>query len=196
MDTSIIKPDCIILAGGEGKRMGGEDKGLILYKNKPLIESVIEKVKPQVSNIVISANRNIEHYKKFNYPVVTDSASNQNNNYQGPLAGIAAALPLCTNEWVFIIACDMPLISDNIVSQLTNNLKNNSAEIKNITIAEAEGKFQLVILLNKNLLPSIELSLKNNQLKLMQWVQSNSVEIIKFDSVNEFRNFNYFNDLS
>ena len=204
MPATVTKPDCIILAGGEGKRMDGEDKGLVLYKNKPLIESVIGKIKPQVDNIVVNANRNIERYKKFGYPVVNDSASNQGNNkniYQGPLAGIAAALPRCKNEWVFIIACDMPLISDIIVSQLEASLKtddfkvNNRNNQKTIAIAEVNEKFQLAILLNKNLLPSIQLSLKNDQLKLMQWVNSNKITPVSFSTETEFRNVNYFKDL-
>lgn len=198
MPSILTKPDCIILAGGEGKRMRGMDKGLAQYKNTPLIKLVIKKIEPQVSNIIISANRNIEQYKNFGYPVVTDldSASNQKNNndvYQGPLAGIAASLPLCTNEWVFIIACDMPLISDTIVSQLENNLKANND--KTIVIAEANKKLQLAMLLNKNLLTSIQLSLENNQLKLMQWVSSNQISVVEFSAENEFRNFNYFKDL-
>ena len=134
MPAITTKPDCIILAGGEGKRMDGEDKGLVLYNNKPLIKSVIEKIEPQVNNIVISANRNIDHYKKFGYLVVNDFASNQENNkniYQGPMAGIAAALPQCKNEWVFIIACDMPLISDTIVSQLEASLKTDDFKANN-----------------------------------------------------------------
>ena len=197
MTSITTKPDCIILAGGEGKRMDGEDKGLVFYNNKPLIKLVIEKTEPQINNIVISANRNIDRYKKFGYPVINDLVSNQEDNkniYQGPLAGIAAALPFCTTEWVFIIACDMPLISNNIVSQLTGGIKNNT-ETKNIVIAEINKSLQLAMLLNTNLLFSIESSLKNNQLKLMQWVKSNPVEVIKFTNENEFKNFNYFKDL-
>ncbi len=197
MTSITTKPDCIILAGGEGKRMDGEDKGLVFYNNKPLIKSVLEKVEPQVNNIVISANRNIDLYKKFGHPIVNDLASSQEDNkniYQGPLAGIAAALPSCTTEWVFIIACDMPLISNNIVSQLTDGIKNNT-ETKNIVIAEINKSLQLAMLLNTSLLFSIESSLKNNQLKLMQWVKSNPAEVIKFTNENEFKNFNYFKDL-
>ena len=199
MPAITTKPDCIILAGGEGKRMDGEDKGLVFYNNNPLIKSVIEKVEPQVNNIVISANRNIDHYKKFGYPVVNDSASNQENYkkiYQGPMAGIAAALPQCKNEWVFIIACDMPLISDTIVSQLEASLKtDHKNNKKTIAIAEVNKKLQLAMLLNKNLLPSLQLSLKNDQLKLMQWVSSNKIASVSFSTETEFRNINYFKDL-
>ncbi len=199
MPAITTKPDCIILAGGEGKRMDGEDKGLVFYNNKPLIKSVIEKIEPQVNNIVISANRNIDHYKKLGYPVVNDSASSQESNkniYQGPMAGIAAALPQCKNEWVFIIACDMPLISDTIVLQLEASLKaDHRNNQKTIAIAEVNKKFQLAMLLNKNLLSSIQLSLKNDQLKLMQWVTSNKIASVSFSTETEFRNINYFKDL-
>ncbi len=132
MNPVTIKPSCIILAGGEGKRMDGSDKGLVLYKDKPLIESVIEKIKPQVDDIIISANRNTARYEKFGYPVITDSSliGNDKHQYNGPLAGIAAALSACANEWVFVIACDMPLVSDTIVTQLVASLKNNDTDNK------------------------------------------------------------------
>lgn len=199
MQSIVTKPDCIVLAGGEGKRMDGQDKGFVLYKNKPLIESVIHKVKPQVNNIIISANRNIGRYEKLGHLVISDlpATGKVSNIYQGPLAGIAAALPFCTSEWVFIIACDMPLISDDIVSQLTNALSyDNDVEAKSIVIAEVNGKFQLAILLNKNTLSSIKRALKNNQLKLMQWIKSNSIKTIKFSDRDTFKNLNYFKDLS
>ncbi len=66
---------------------------------------------------------------------------------------------------------------------------------KNIAVAEVSKKLQLAILLNKSLLPTIELALKKNQLKLMQWIKSNQAEIVTFSSENEFKNFNYFKDL-
>ena len=77
---------CIILAGGEGKRVGGLDKGLVSYKNRPLIEHVIDNVHSQVDDIIISANRNIKKYNQYAAKVLNDSAS----DYRGPLAGIAA----------------------------------------------------------------------------------------------------------
>ena len=60
MNSNPKQFSCIILAGGEGKRAGGSDKGLLLYKEKPLIEHVINTIKFQVDDIVISANRNID----------------------------------------------------------------------------------------------------------------------------------------
>ena len=75
---------CIILAGGEGKRVGGLDKGLVSYKNRPLIEHVIHTLQNQVDDIIISAIRNIKKYNQYTATVFNDSAS----DYRGPLAGI------------------------------------------------------------------------------------------------------------
>ena len=194
-----MKISAIILAGGEGKRMDGIDKGLANYNGQPLIKGLIDKLQSQVDDIVISANRNIDQYKSFGYPVVTDTQLNDTTNkqnYNGPLAGIASALPICTHEQVFIIACDMPLISKTVVARLVANLKNDDGKTEpNIVIAEVNNKLQLAMLINKNLLTSIENSLNNNQLKLMQWVQANQAKPIAFAEENEFQNFNYFEDL-
>ena len=63
----------VILAGGKGTRMGGEEKGLIRLNNKSLIEYSIERLKPQVNNLVINANNNLKKYSRFNIPIVPDS---------------------------------------------------------------------------------------------------------------------------
>ncbi|MBN4079506.1 NTP transferase domain-containing protein, partial [Beggiatoa alba] len=92
MNTAVKKWDAnnatkvngLILAGGRGKRMGGEDKGLILFESKCLIEHCITKLQPQVNEIFISANRNIEQYRQYGFTVLQDSL----DGFQGPLAGI------------------------------------------------------------------------------------------------------------
>ena len=79
---------CVILAGGRGTRMGGQDKGLVKFNNLPLIEHTIEKISPQVGEILISANRNLKVYAQYGLRIVTDTT----NEFQGPLAGILAAM--------------------------------------------------------------------------------------------------------
>ena len=64
MSKKINKSDItgVILAGGQARRMQGQDKGLVLLNNKPMIEYVIENLKPQVGELVINANRNLDTY--------------------------------------------------------------------------------------------------------------------------------------
>ena len=74
----------LIYAGGRATRMGGVDKGLELFRGRPLIEAVIDRLKPQCVSIVISANRNLERYAAWGYPVVRDL----DDAFAGPLAAL------------------------------------------------------------------------------------------------------------
>ena len=89
--------NAVILAGGQGSRLGGLDKGLIELNKRPLIQHVIERIQQQVSNIIISANRNISDYANFGFEVYEDDIP----DFAGPLAGILRALEHCQNEWIF-----------------------------------------------------------------------------------------------
>ena len=187
MNKPETKFSCIILAGGEGKRVGGQDKGLISHENKTLIQHVIAKVKPQVDEIIISANRNLDEYKKYDYQVISYSAE----EYRGPLAGIAAALPSCKHDWVLVVPCDMPLLASDTVKKLSVGITDHD-----ICIAESDQRLQLVFLINKKLQHSIISALKNNQLRLMQWVKSQQHQIILITNKETFKNYNHTSDFS
>ena len=90
MTISIDRSDitAVILAGGRGQRMGGQDKGLVTLWGKPLIKHILKTLDGQVGGIVISANRSLEHYREFGHPVIEDGVGEN----RGPLAGVAAAL--------------------------------------------------------------------------------------------------------
>ena len=163
MTKTATQVSCIILAGGEGSRVGGADKGLILYRDKPLIEHVIDKVARQTNEIIISANRNISIYKQYTDKVISDSG----DNYQGPLAGIAACLNHCDHERVLVVACDLPSLPDNLLERLSRNIQNQS-----VCIATVDNRHQLALLLKNNLTDSIMSRINNKQLKLIQWIES------------------------
>ncbi len=183
MTENATHVSCIILAGGQGKRVGGRDKGLVLYHNKPLIKHVIDAVKPQVDDIVISANRNINTYQLFAKQVKHDAAE----NYNGPLAGIAACLPLCKHDVVLVVACDMPSLPGKLVKRLTTGIQGKSA-----CIATINHYHQLAMLIKKKSAASIQSHLKKNQLKLIQWVKSMPYTSVSFDDMPEsFVNLNH-----
>jgi molybdenum cofactor guanylyltransferase len=92
-----------ILAGGEGRRVGGEDKGLLPLSGRPLIAHVIAALRGQAGSILICANRNADRYAQF-APVIADGGS----EFRGPLAGIAAALRACKSEWLLTVPVDCP----------------------------------------------------------------------------------------
>ena len=102
-----------ILAGGKGRRMGGQDKGLLELDGKPLVAILIDSLRRQGVDIVINANRNREQYAQFGYPVIADRLE----DYQGPLAGFASVLHAVDSGFVLTLPCDGPLIADDYVER-------------------------------------------------------------------------------
>jgi len=104
----------IILAGGAGQRMGGIDKGWVRFRDEALVQHVIDRFAPQVHRIVISCNRNLEQYQQLGHQIVRDAQS----DYQGPLAGICAALSCVETEWAAIVPVDAPFLALDLVDSL------------------------------------------------------------------------------
>ncbi len=99
--------------------MGGEDKGLIPLAGRPLIAWVIDALAPQVGRILISANRNQAAYAAFGHPVIGDEAGGTElTGFQGPLAGIAAAMTRMETPWLLTLPCDAPLAPADLASRL------------------------------------------------------------------------------
>jgi len=92
-----------ILAGGQGSRVGGQDKGLLPVAGKPLVAWVAERLREQVGTVFVCANRNADRYAQYGR-VVADAAT----GFHGPLAGIAAALAACTTRWLLTVPVDSP----------------------------------------------------------------------------------------
>ena len=173
---------CIILAGGRGSRAGGADKGLIPYKGMPLIEHVIEQVVPQVDDIIISANRNTEEYRRYSNKVIADN----DTDYRGPLSGIVSCLPYCSHELVLIVACDMPSLPEDLAERLMAGINSNA-----ICIATVDSRHQLALLIHKDLVDSLQQQLDKEQLSLIRWVQSLPYTTACFDDAAEkFANLN------
>ena len=173
---------CIILAGGRGTRAGGADKGLLTFEGRPLIEHIIQSVAPQVDDIIISANRNTEEYRRYSNRVVTDN----DDGYLGPLSGILSCLPHCAHELVLIVACDMPALPDDLAERLLADI--NDKAISMVTI---DGQHQLALLIHKDLADSLQQQLDKGQLSLIRWVESLPYATASFDDAAEkFTNLN------
>ncbi|WP_375754045.1 molybdenum cofactor guanylyltransferase MobA [Vibrio sp. HN007] len=177
-----------ILAGGEAKRMGGSDKGLINLNGKPLIEHVLDVLTPQIATISISANRNIEIYQKY-APVISD----EREGFQGPLAGIERGIMNSESEWVGFVPCDSPNISDDLVSRLSSKL---DPEV-DIYVASDANKLQPVFSVwNKKVLPKLTNYLENGDRKIMLFFKSCNTVSVDFSDIPEiFANLNSKEDL-
>ncbi|MEQ1593425.1 MAG: molybdenum cofactor guanylyltransferase MobA [Thiobacillaceae bacterium] len=114
MPVGVNSCAAVILAGGRGTRMVGADKGLIAYQHRPLVEWVLDALRPQVDDILISANRNLETYAGYGYRVVPDTLP----DFPGPLAGVLAAMHAATTEWLLVVPCDTPHLPADLAQRL------------------------------------------------------------------------------
>jgi len=106
MSTSQFDPSQItaaILAGGEGRRVDGRDKGLIELSGRPLVAHVVAALDGQAGTIVVCANQHAQDYAPFG-SVLADAMP----GFRGPLAGIATALAQCTTPWLLTVPVDAP----------------------------------------------------------------------------------------
>jgi len=175
----------IILAGGQGKRMGGIDKGLVKFCSHSLIQSVIKKILPQVEHIMINANRNTAEYEAFGYPVIPDAM----NNFQGPLAGFMAAMQSVTTNYIVCVPCDGPMLSDELVSRLSMQLVEDNADI---AVAHDGSRMQPVyVLISTHLKNSLEKYLLSGERKIDRWYAKHKVTLVDFsDCPDTFININ------
>ncbi|MEZ8340952.1 molybdenum cofactor guanylyltransferase MobA [Vibrio cyclitrophicus] len=173
----------VILAGGQARRMGGKDKGLVELNGSPLIQYVINKLSQQDVSITINANRNLDSYQAF-APVVSDSFP----DYPGPLGGIHAGLQNATTDWVGFVPCDSPQISDDLVERFCSAVKEDS----DILVAhDGEFKQPVFTLFHKRVLPKLEAFLERGDRKIILLYKECVTEYVDFsDSPNCFVNLN------
>lgn len=104
----------LLLAGGRGQRMGGQDKGLLPWHGQPLIAHVQAVVRPLTDDLIISCNRNQAAYQPYADRLVSDVEA----DFPGPMAGVRAGLDVARHEWLLILACDAPLIDHALIHDL------------------------------------------------------------------------------
>jgi molybdopterin-guanine dinucleotide biosynthesis protein A len=181
----------VILAGGLATRMKGADKGLILLHQKPLVQHVIERLKPQVNEIIINANREIATYQTFGYPVLQDEVE----DFLGPLAGFSLGLQRAKHDYVLTVPCDSPLLPLDLAKRLMNALTEHDADI---AVASSDNNTHPVFsLCKKSVLPSLTAYLQQGECRVSAWQKSQKYIEVDFSDCNDaFTNLNSFEDLA
>ena len=175
----------VILAGGMGRRMGGQDKGQLELNGRPLIEHVLETIQPQVKTILINANRHQVEYARYGYPVVPDLLQ----GYQGPLAGFATGMRAATTPYIVTLPCDGPFSPPDLVARLAAALEKEHADI---AVAHDGERLQPVYaLLPISLSASLESFLATGERKIDLWYAQHKIARVDFSDVAKtFRNIN------
>ncbi|MCK2126916.1 molybdenum cofactor guanylyltransferase [Thauera aromatica] len=115
----------VLLAGGQGSRMGGVDKGLVELAGRPMAAHALERLAPQVDELLINANQNLDTWAAFGYPVFGDDVG----GFAGPLAGLHAALVRARHPLVATAPCDSPFLPADLVARLAAALHAAGADL-------------------------------------------------------------------
>jgi len=181
----------LVLAGGQGRRMGGVDKGLVLLDGRPLVAHVLERLAPQVADVLINANQNLERYAGFGMPVVPDAVG----GFAGPLAGLHAGLARATRELVVTVPCDSPFLPNDLVARLAAAQAAHDAQLAVAkTFDQPHPVFALV---KRGVLPHLAAFLEAGGRKIDAWYATLNVIEVPFDDEAEaFRNINTADELA
>lgn len=181
----------VILAGGMARRMGGQDKGLVDFAGRPLVEWVLAALTPQVGGILINANRNHARYAGYGHLLVADAMK----DYQGPLAGFACALAASPTPWIVTVPCDGPYLAPDLVARLTQALAGSGSDAgagAELAVASDGHRLQPVYaLLPRTLVPSLATFLAAGERKIDRWYAQHRIAIADFsDCPDCFANIN------
>ena len=180
----------LILAGGLARRMGGTDKGLVVLEGRPMISYIIDALSPQVDSIMINANRNISTYQEYGYPVISDELE----DFQGPLAGMASGLKHCKTDYIVTVPCDGPVLPDNYADILMQAATQANSSI---SVAFDGNRLQPVYaLIHRDLLNDLNDYLGAGERKIDRWYDKHQFAKADFSScVEMFTNINTPEDL-
>lgn len=180
----------VVLAGGLARRMGGVDKGLIAFAGKPMVAHVLERLRPQVDEILINANREIDQYEVYGYPVIPDEIE----GFAGPLAGLHRGMSAAHQPFVLTVPCDSPFLPLDLASRLMQALQQADADL---AVAKTGTQAHPVFCLCRTSLKNhLQNYLQNGGRKIDAWYSTLKVVEVAFDDQPQaFANINTLEEL-
>ncbi|WP_374501093.1 molybdenum cofactor guanylyltransferase MobA [Zoogloea sp.] len=177
----------LILAGGLGSRMGGQDKGLVELAGQPMVKHVLDRLAPQVHQLMINANRNAAAYARLSPWVVADRLT----GFVGPLAGLDAALhePALEGDWVLTCPCDSPFLPLDLAPRLLTAARAANAQVVMVSVGgQPEPAF---LLAHRGVAPSLAAFLEGGGRQIRRWVGETQHVVVDFsDCPGAFSNIN------
>jgi molybdopterin-guanine dinucleotide biosynthesis protein A len=180
----------LVLAGGQGRRMGTVDKGLVPLGGRPMVAHVLARLKPQVDDILINANQHAAEYAAFGYRVIPDTIG----GFAGPLAGLQVGLANASHALVATVPCDSPFLPHDLVARLAAALEAGASQLAVArTFDQPHPVFALV---RRSVLPHLTQFLEGGGRKIDAWYSALSIVEVQFDDeADAFRNINTTDEL-
>jgi len=171
--------------------MGGVDKGLQEFRGKPMVAHALERLQPQVDEILINANRNAEAYARFGHRVIADEIE----GFAGPLAGFERGLAHASGDLVVTVPCDSPFLPRDLVARLREALERNDAQV---AVAKTGDQAHPVFcLMRRDVHESLRQFLASGQRKIDRWYPQLRATLVAFDDeADAFMNINTREELA
>ncbi len=181
----------LVLAGGQGRRMGGVDKGLQPLRGRPMVEWVLERLAPQVDEVIVNANANAEHYAAFGHRVVSDAIG----GFAGPLAGLHAGLAAARHPLLVTVPCDSPFLPRDLVARLKDRLDRDRCDLA--VAKTGDQPHPVFSLVRASVLPHLAAFLEGGGRTIDAWYATLKVVEVPFDDeADAFSNINTRADLA
>lgn len=181
----------LILAGGQGRRMGGVDKGLQPLRGRPLAAWVLERLAPQVTEVIINANQHQAEYARLGCRVVGDEIG----GFAGPLAGLHAGLKANVHPFLVTVPCDSPFLPRDLVARLHAALVAHHADLA--VAKTGDQPHPVFALVRETLAGHLAQFLGGGGRKIDAWYGSLAVVEVPFDDeADAFRNINTRDELA
>jgi len=172
----------VILAGGQSRRMGGGDKGLLELAGKSMLAHVVCRLRPQVGRVIINANGDARRFTALDLPVVPDTVG----GFVGPLAGVLAGMRWSAANaknarWILTAAADAPLLPSDLVARLIEAVAERPGAI---ALAQSHGELHPVIgLWPVALAEDLEEQLGKGVRKVLHWTDQHGTVAVPFEPV-------------
>ncbi|GGC93901.1 molybdenum cofactor guanylyltransferase MobA [Vreelandella lutescens] len=155
----------MILAGGEGRRMGGRDKGLEPFAGLPLVAHTVKRFDGHVHELMINANRNSDAYALFADRVIEDAEG----GFKGPLMGIYSGLRAAQTPWLLVAPCDSPALPHDLVARMVAGITQADVEHDIAVAFDGERLHPVVALLRTSLADDLAATLAEGERKIDRW---------------------------
>ena len=155
--------------------MGSVDKGLKLLRGKPMVEWVIERLAPQVDEVLINANQNLESYRRFGRRVIPDAIG----GFAGPLAGLHRGLQEAAHDFVATVPCDSPFLPSDLIQRLRGAIDGTESDVA--VAKTGDQPHPVFCLCRKSVLPGLGAYLAAGGRKIDAWYAKLKVAEVAFD---------------
>ena len=160
----------MVLAGGEGRRMGGRDKGLEPFAGLPLVAHVVKRLEGQVAELLVNANRNAAAYRLFADRVIADLVmEGAEGGFKGPLMGIYSGLRAAKTPWLLVVPCDSPALPNDLVARMVAGIASANGEHEIAVAFDGERLHPVVALLRTSLADDLAATLAEGERKIDRW---------------------------